>query len=797
MTIIHDTQASIDFLRKWEAEGPWVLVAIVPDGRVSARCFYPTDATALAAWIEEKQGRENIYFHVNRVSHPVNKKAEKGDIALVRYFHVDIDPAPGKDFDAERSKALAQLQSFNPAPTVIIDSGGGYQGFWKLLEGLPVNGQEAAAAEAEAYNIHLESVFSADHCHNVDRIMRLPGTVNVPNKKKLAKGRQARLATLVEFNSYTYPVALFTSAPRVQGGSGGEGTHARNRVKISGNLARFNSVDELPSAVSDRTKMLIVQGTDPEEPGKYPSRSEVLFRVTCDLVRAGCDDNTIAMVLLDPDFGISSSVLEKSRPEAYAAKQIAKAKDEAIAPELRELNEKYAVIGTDGGGRCRIISEQYDHMLKRSKLIRQSFEDFQNWYRNRELVVNIVNGKPITAKLGKWWIEHPMRRQYQAVQFVPGQELDGQYYNLWKGFAVDSKPGRKHENFLEHVRKNLCESDEDLYKYVLGWMARAIQMPDRPGEVAIVLRGKRGTGKSFFAKVLGSLFGQHFLSISDPKHLVGSFNAHLRDCVMLFADEAFYAGDKKHESILKTLITEETLSIEAKGVDVENSSNYIHLLMASNDDWVVPAGYDERRYLVLDVGDAVKQDHGYFARLRAELDEGGLSHLLHFLLTYDITEYNVRKVPETRGLTDQKQMSRKPEESWWFNKLQDGRVLDQKHWEEDISKDDLYDDYVEEMENMGIHRRHSREALGRFLTKVCSPPGAATYEEKWPKVFQKEVTYSVRGKFGEEVSAKGRKRFNKFPSLKQCRAVFDKDFGGPYEWHSEEPMQPSLTRQPF
>jgi hypothetical protein len=219
--------------------------------------------------------------------------------------------------------------------------------------------------------------------------------------------------------------------------------------------------------------------------------------------------------------------------------------------------------------------------------------------------------------------------------------------------------------------------------------------------------------------------------------------------------------------------------------------------MASNDDWVVPAGYDERRYLVLDVGDAVKQDHGYFARLHAELDEGGRSHLLHFLLTYDITEFNVRKVPETKGLTDQKQMSRKPEESWWLNKLQDGRILGTKHWEDDISKDDLYEDYVEEMEHMGIHRRHSREALGKFLTKFCSPPGATEYADKWPKVFQKEVNFSKRGKFGEEITERGRKRFCKFPTLKQCRAVFDKDYGGPYEWHPEEPIQPNLTRQPF
>jgi len=32
--------------------------------------------------------------------------------------------------------------------------------------------------------------------------------------------------------------------------------------------------------------------------------------------------------------------------------------------------------------------------------------------------------------------------------------------------------------------------------------------------------------------------------------LVGNFNAHLIDCVLLFADEAFWAGDKQGENTL-------------------------------------------------------------------------------------------------------------------------------------------------------------------------------------------------------------------------------------------------------
>jgi len=54
------------------------------------------------------------------------------------------------------------------------------------------------------------------------------------------------------------------------------------------------------------------------------------------------------------------------------------------------------------------------------------------------------------------------------------------------------------------------------------------------------------------------------MQIVDATHFVDRFNAHLRDCIVLFADEAFFAGDKQNEGVLKVLITEPYLAIEGK-----------------------------------------------------------------------------------------------------------------------------------------------------------------------------------------------------------------------------------------
>ena len=105
--------------------------------------------------------------------------------------------------------------------------------------------------------------------------------------------------------------------------------------------------------------------------------------------------------------------------------------------------------------------------------------------------------------------------------------------------------------------------------------------------------------------------------MSSSHHLVGNFNAHLETAIVVFADEAFWAGDKQGEGTLKTLITGNAIRIERKGIDLKSSPNHIHLIMASNADWVVPASADERRYFVLDVSDAHRQDHAYFADVEA------------------------------------------------------------------------------------------------------------------------------------------------------------------------------------
>ena len=99
--------------------------------------------------------------------------------------------------------------------------------------------------------------------------------------------------------------------------------------------------------------------------------------------------------------------------------------------------------------------------------------------------------------------------------------------------------------------------------------------------------------------------------------------------------------------------------IEPKGIDPFVVRNCLHLILSSNNDWVIPAGADARRFFVLDVASTRIQDLSYFAAIAAEMNNGGREALLDLLMRRDLSKFNIRSVPQTAALASQKAYSRR------------------------------------------------------------------------------------------------------------------------------------------
>jgi len=151
-----DVGATLAFLERWRPGGPWVLTAISVDRKsIETATFSAAEEVDCRDWITRHCGARNLYFHVNPCTRPLTKKAEREDVAALAWLHVDIDPRAGEDLAQERERALRLLREPPqgvPPPTVIIFSGGGYQGFWKLREPFPIDGSLERAEEAKRWN---------------------------------------------------------------------------------------------------------------------------------------------------------------------------------------------------------------------------------------------------------------------------------------------------------------------------------------------------------------------------------------------------------------------------------------------------------------------------------------------------------------------------------------------------------------------------------------------------------------------------------------------------------------------
>ena len=416
---------------------------------------------------------------------------------------------------------------------------------------------------------------------------------------------------------------------------------------------------------------------------------------------------------------------------------------------VEELNQKHFV--TMIGGKATVVNEVYDPAMDRNILTYSSPTDFKNYYSNRFVV---VDERPIA--LGSYWFKHPRRRQYPGITFMPGETSPYlENYNLWDGFNVTPKPFKAEDPdniegfswFWDHICQNIANGDDTTAAYVIGWMADMVQNPKKRLGVSLVLRSDaQGTGKGFFARIFGHLFGKHFLHVTNPRHLTGNFNAHLIDCMLLFADEAFWAGDKSSEGALKTLVTEEYRAVEIKGKDVFQARNFTRLLIASNKSWVVPSELHDRRFVILDVNPQRKRDTDYFGKMIKQMESGGYESLLWFLMNLEINVDLRNCMPETPAMNDSKVHSMTPVQSFWYECLVEGMFGSNQNWEGPHVKTFIHD----------LFKEQSRK--NEHTTK---------------EVFAKELKKLVKLK----ETRPGRDRCWRFPPLEECRKEFEEQNG--------------------
>src|SRR6516225_978690 len=209
---------AVDFLNLLRPAGPWQLSAINPNVNNDIKTVTTTTSDQVREFINRYNGNCNLYYAPNPVR-VKDKKASKTEVAAIEFLPGDLDPNEGETPEDAKTRFLAALKSLEPAPMFVVDSGNGVQVLWCLDQPIalpgPVmvtdaDGRTKPALSQEAQTIinnvearakaAMERLGSVAGTQNIDRILRLPGTVNLPTGAKLKKGRKPCQSSLLGYN---------------------------------------------------------------------------------------------------------------------------------------------------------------------------------------------------------------------------------------------------------------------------------------------------------------------------------------------------------------------------------------------------------------------------------------------------------------------------------------------------------------------------------------------------------------------------------------------------------------------
>jgi hypothetical protein len=194
----HD--GAIEFLRELR-NPPWLLTAIPADGgsTVTAACH---NSKEVRAFIGRYDGRRNLYYTLNPTFEPMDRKPKKSDIASVEYLGPDLDPRKDETPAAAKARYKRALKDRKLNPTFLIDTGNGLQPIFRLKE--PIPPQRFAEVEQRSRELCL-SLGGTAGTQNVDRLLRLPGTTNIPNAVKRNAGREECYSEVLWWDDHDKP----------------------------------------------------------------------------------------------------------------------------------------------------------------------------------------------------------------------------------------------------------------------------------------------------------------------------------------------------------------------------------------------------------------------------------------------------------------------------------------------------------------------------------------------------------------------------------------------------------------
>ncbi|RHY82929.1 hypothetical protein DYB37_013705 [Aphanomyces astaci] len=248
------------------------------------------------------------------------------------------------------------------------------------------------------------------------------------------------------------------------------------------------------------------------------------------------------------------------------------------------------------------------------------------------------------------------RITWDRMDFVPysaraGYDwTDRRVFNTFAGFVHPFKEDfvvdkSKIARFLEHILIIWADGNKLVYEAIMKVFAMYVQRPEQKTQLCLVMLGREGVGKNIITDILKNFVigGRYVLETADMSKITQRFNGSVENKLLCVLDEAASVNGKdshKDQEALKALINSTNLVVEKKGAEPYTIQDRCNYICFSNNDYVIKASTEMRRFAYCRVSDLKIGNAKYFKDLYADFDKYGAGiHLYHYLMNLDVSDF--------------------------------------------------------------------------------------------------------------------------------------------------------------
>jgi len=297
-----------------------------------------------------------------------------------------------------------------------------------------------------------------------------------------------------------------------------------------------------------------------------------------------------------------------------------------VPRRLAELQSRHVLVAE---------TQQLRDLSTGKFLSRNAFDAlYGHWFR-KSLPFNAFRGSAVSPKAYRF--DYLPGGPELIIKTDSGERV----CNIWQDDGLPPEPGSCNQ-ILNHFEYIVPASSERNHLFDL----LAYQVQNRGAKIGhmVIIAGRQGTGKSWFAHLFRRLFGPSNVDAIESEHLHSRFRSQFTNTEVLVVEELMHAGRLELYNALKEWIVAEFVKVEDKNIPYHKARTPRLIWTHSNHDIPIFLEDDDRRVFIVK-SPAEPKEKGYYQHIFGEVLKAEAAAFKHWLASRHVKDFEPMERP--------------------------------------------------------------------------------------------------------------------------------------------------------